>query len=36
MSATGGIEVGEVCGGCEGCLAGVEVGSILPNIEFSV
>jgi hypothetical protein len=35
MSATGGIEVGDVCGGRDGCF-GVEVGSILTNIEFSV
>jgi hypothetical protein len=35
MSATGGIEVGDVCGGGDGCFAGVEVGSILTNIEFS-
>jgi hypothetical protein len=36
MSVTGGIEVGDVCGGGDGCVAGVEVGSILTNIEFSV
>jgi hypothetical protein len=34
MSATGGIEVGDVCGGWGGCFAGVEVGSILTNIGF--
>jgi hypothetical protein len=36
MSATGGIEAGDVCGGEDGCFTGVEVGSILTNIEFSV
>jgi hypothetical protein len=36
MSVTGGIEVGDVSGGLDGCFAGVEVGSILTNIEFSV
>jgi hypothetical protein len=36
MSTTGGIEVSGVCGGGDGCFAGVEVGSILTNIEFSL
>jgi hypothetical protein len=36
MSATGGIEVGDVSEEWDGCFAGVEVGSILTNIEFSV
>jgi hypothetical protein len=36
MSATGGIEAGDVFGRWGGCFAGVEVGSILTNIEFSV
>jgi hypothetical protein len=36
MSVTVGIEVGDVCGGWDCGFAGVEVGFILRNIEFSV
>jgi hypothetical protein len=35
MSA-GGIGIGDASGERDGCFAGVEVGSILTNIEFSL